>query len=185
MTAPIATDIETLADRCGSLAWMCDALFGLEGRWAALLETDAAVVHLATHSRHLGEHADRLRAMLPDSPALRAHERLVPPPGWVDAIDLAEAITTDHDGRLGDAVRLGVLYRGLVPRLAGSVAVARSEASGPGASAVARVLRQLDDDVHGDLAGGSALLAATLGDEQAISAVAEAVSALDRVCMNG
>lgn len=171
-------DLEDLVPVIGGLAWVSRQLFELEGRWAATMTDAIAVVHLAEHSRHHGWHSELWRDALPDSPALAAGDHVVAPAGWEDAMGL-----TAHGGAIdtaGDAGRLAALYRGLVPRLAGALADLESDLTGPGDAAIRRVLGLVEADVDNDLRGGSARLAATLRDDDAIGSASSATLGLDQ-----
>ena len=103
-------DIEQLADACGGLAWISERLFALQGRLAAdapdappldarhnsprVAPLDARVrVLLARSSRRHGQHAQWWRAALPDSPALKAEDRINPPSSpWADLMDHLEEV---------------------------------------------------------------------------------------------
>ena len=171
-------DLENLVPVVGGLAWVSGRLFELEGRWAASMDEPAAVVHLAEHSRHHGWHAGLWRDALPDSPALAATDHVTAPARW----DAAIALTADGgllDGA-DDAGRLAALYRGLVPRLAGLLADLDHQLAGPGDRAIRRVLGLVTHDVDNDLRGGSAHLAATLRDDEAIGSASSATLGLDQ-----
>ena len=171
-------DLEDLVPALGGLSWISGRLFELEGRWAETMADPAAVLHLAEHSRHHGWHAQLWRDALPDSPALAAADHVVAPAGWAQALEL-----TASGGELdaaGDAARLAALYRGLVPRLAGLLHGLGSRLDGPGDTAIARTLGFVVADVGNDLRGGSARLAATLGDDEGIEKAASATLALDQ-----
>ena len=171
-------DLEDLVPVIGGLAWVSERLFELEGRWAASMSDPAAVVHLAEHSRHHGWHSGLWRDTLPDSPALAAADHVVAPPGWTDAF----ASTAEGTGidTAGDAGRLAALYRALVPRLAGLLSDLDTQLAGPGDTAVRRVLGLVTTDVDNDLRGGSAQLAATLRDDDAIGSASSATLGLDQ-----
>jgi hypothetical protein len=177
MTATAPLSLDGLADRLGSLVWISEALFGLQGRWAATMADDAAVEHLATASRHKGWHVELLADLLPDSPALHGPDRVVGPRGWATAVALGADAT-------GDPARLAILYRALVPRLAGEVARTRHAAIGPGDSAIARALAFVAADLADDLAVGSALLDLSLVDDAAVRIAHEAVVGLDLAFAN-
>ncbi len=167
-------DLEHLVPAIGGLAWIAGRLFELEGRWAEAMADPAAVLHLAEHSRHHGWHVELWQGTLPDSPALAAADHVRAPAGWAEAFDRAEA-TTDHD-----AARLACLYRVLVPRLAGLLGGLQAGLIGPGDAAIARTAGFVIADVDRDLRGGSARLAATLGDDEGIQMAASATLALDQ-----
>ena len=167
-------DLEDLVPVLGGLAWISGRLFELEGRWAETVTHPGAVMHLAEHSRHHGWHAGLWRDTLPDSPALAAADHVVAPAGWAEAFALADT-TADHD-----AARLAVLYRALVPRLAGLLHGLRPRLDGPGDPAIHRTLGFVIADVDTDLRGGSAHLATTLGDQDGIEMAASATLALDQ-----
>lgn len=177
MTAPAPISLDGLADRLGALAWISEALFGLQGRWAATMADDAAVEHLAIASRHKGWHVELLVDLLPDSAALHGPDRVVGPQGWTTALVLGADAT-------GDPARLAILYRALVPRLAGEVARARRAATGPGDAAIARSLRFVAADLADDLIAGSALLDRALADDAAVRVAHEAVVGLDLAFAN-
>ncbi len=177
MTDTAPTSLDVLADRLGALAWISDALFVLQGRWAETMADDRTVEHLATASRHKGWHVELLVDLLPDSPALRGADRIVAPSGWEVAVLLgADAV--------GDPARLAVLYRALVPRVVGQVARTRTCASGPGDATIARMLGFVATDLVNDLVTGSALLDAALVDEAAVRVAHEAVVGLDLAFAN-
>ena len=177
MTATAPIPLDGLADRVGALAWISEALFGLQGRWAATMADDAAAEHLAAASRHKGWHIELLVDLLPDSPALHGADRIVAPAGWAPALALASDAT-------GDPGRLAVLYRALVPRLAGEVARTLRPATGPGDAAIARALAFIAADLADDVVGGSALLDAALADEGAVRVAHEVVLGLDLAFAN-
>lgn len=170
-------DLENLVPMLGGLSWVSAQLFELEGRWAETMGDAAAVVHLAEHSRHHGWHAGLWRDAMPDSPALAAGDHVLAPAGWADAV--AAAAGPSIEGA-DDAARLAALYRGLVPRLAGALADLDRLLAGPGDAAIRRVLGHVLVDVDTDLRGGSALLAATLRDDDAIGSASSATLALDQ-----
>lgn len=177
MTATAPISLDGLADRLGALAWISEALFGLQGRWAASMTDDAAAEHLATASRHKGWHVELFVDLLPDSPALHGPDRIVGPPGWTAALVVgADAVD--------DPARLAVLYRALVPRLAGEVSRTRSAATGPGDTAIARALGFVAADLADDLVAGSALLDLALADDGAVRVAHEAVVGLDLAFAN-
>lgn len=171
-------DLTDLVPVIGGLAWVSSQLFELEGRWAASMSEPTAVVHLAEHSRHHGWHAQLWRETLPDSPALAALDHVVAPAGWSAAVALtAEGGPIDTGG---DAGRLAALYRGLVPRVAAMVDDLQRRLGGPGDAAIRRTIGLVVSDVDNDLRGGSARLAATLRDDEAIGSASSAIFALDQ-----
>ena len=171
------SDLEQLVPVLGGLSWVSARLFELEGRWAESMGETAAVVHLAEHSRHHGWHAGLWRDAMPDSPALASADHVIAPPGWADAVAATATPAIDVGG---DAARLAALYRGLVPRLAGALSDLDADLAGPGDAAIRRVLGHVVADVDTDLRGGSALLAATLRDDDAIGSASSTTLALDQ-----
>jgi hypothetical protein len=168
--------VSDLADHCGHLAWVADALFVLEGRWAGSMESPSAVEHLATHSRLHGWHASLWHDLLPDSPALDAKARRVAPPGWESAVGKAAELGDDSD----DGTRLALLYRGLVAREAAMVGDLGRATTGPGDAAAARVVRLVSADLQSDMVGGIGLLVTALGDEASVRRAGDALKALDQ-----
>jgi hypothetical protein len=177
MTATAPIPLDGLADRLGTLAWISEALFGLQGRWAATMADAAAAQHLATASRHKGWHVELIVDLLPDSPALHGADRVVAPAGWAAALLLGADAT-------GDPARLAVLYRALVPRFAGAIAGTQRAAIGPGDTAIARALAFVAADLADDLVAGSALLDVALADDVAVRIAHEAVVGLDLAFAN-
>jgi hypothetical protein len=180
-TSGTGIGVETLADACGELAWVADALFALEGRWSARMESARAVEHLAVHSRLHGWHATLWEGLLPDSASLRGAERVRAPAGWDAALAVVGALGEDAD----DATRLALLYRGLVARVAGTVEGLSARVGGPSGAAVARIIEFVTADHRRDLVGGLLLLSDALRDEATIDAVARAVKVLDQSFLNG
>lgn len=178
MTADTPVTLDVVADRLGALAWVSEALFGLQGRWAPTMADDGAAAHLATASRRKGWHVELLVDLLPDSPALHGSDRVAAPPGWTIALSHCADVT-------GDPARLGVLYRALVPRLAAAVSRTQRAATGPGDGAIARALGFVAADLNDDLVGGAALLEAVLADDDAVRGAHDAVLPLDLAFANG
>lgn len=171
------TSLDELAPALGGLSWVSAELFALEGRWAAAMSADGAVVHLATHSRHYGWHASLWADALPDSVQLDSRRHIAPPhSGWAAALTLAERL--DGDDPSGDARRLAFLYRGVVPRAASLLESLSGRLGGPADAAVARVLGHVRPDVVDDLVGGCALLESALrtaGSEEFANSVTTAL----------
>ncbi len=175
------SSLDAASRRLGGLAWVSGELFAIEGRWAATMSDPAAVEHLATHSRHHGWHRTLWIDALPDSPALGATGHIGPPdPGWEAAVACLDEAHADPDAELDDAHRLAALYRGLVPRLLGLLADFGATLGGPGDGAIERVVGLAAQDVAADLHGGQRLLAATLGDLEAIEQAAATTKMLDQ-----
>lgn len=168
------SDLERLSERIGLLSWIAGELFALEGEWAASMQSAAAVEHLAEHSRHHGWHATLWRDALPDSAVLDARRHVAASAGWAAATNAARATVP------GDPARLGVLYRGLVPRLVAELTALGGDLTGPAHAALRRTHGLVMPDVIADLSGGVTLLAATLGDQPAIESANRAVLALDQ-----
>ena len=171
-------DLEDLVPVLGGLAWVSGQVFELEGRWAESMSEAAAVAHLGEHSRHHGWHAGLWRDALPDSPTLTAADHVIPPPGWSAAMALTAAGGPIDTG--GEAARLAALYRAVVPRLSAMLEALDRRLAGPGDAAIRRVLGLVVRDVDNDLRGGSACLAATLRDEDAIGSASSATLGLDQ-----
>lgn len=144
-------NIDTAADECGALAWIATELFLLEGHWAPEVADDTFAAHLAEASRHHGWHADLWRGCLPDSAALDATARVVPPEGWGGAIAAARAMTSD-------AARATALARGLLPRLLVRLHRLHQQSAGPGDRTVRRVAGIVMADVQADWIGTQAAL---------------------------
>lgn len=175
-------DVVGLATACGQLAWVADALFEVEGRWAAAMSEAAAVEHLATHSRFHGWHGDLWRALRPDSPALAEVGPVAAPSGWAEAIAAVDALVASAGSEEADldAPRLAVLYRGLVVRAFVLVDDLGRRSVGPGGGAVARVVDLVRTDHRRDLEGGQRLLMRALGDPSTVDRVAQVTKALDQ-----
>ncbi len=171
-----STGVVALARLLGGLTWVAERLFVTEGQWADHLGADAAVVHLATHSRHHGWHAGLWRDALPDSPALDALSQVQSPAkGWSRAFDAAEALAPAPDAAL-----LAALYRNLVPRYLVLVDDIIDSYNGPGDAHVARATRLVRADVVDDLVGGIACLHAAIADRDDIETAASTTQMLDQ-----
>jgi hypothetical protein len=84
MTTPLTLDEST--DRLAGNVAIDEALFAVVGSWSADEPDPGMRVVFATVSRLFGEHSQEARAVLPDSPALRAAERVVVPDDWADRL---------------------------------------------------------------------------------------------------
>ena len=165
-----------LARLLGGLTWVAERLFVTEGQWADHLGDDAAVIHLATHSRHHGWHAGLWRDALPDSPALAAPSQVQPPSeGWSRAFDAADALAPASDAAL-----LAALYRNLVPRYLVLVDDITGASHGPGDAHIARTRGLVRADVVDDLVGGLGRLEAAIADRDDIETAAATTQMLDQ-----
>jgi hypothetical protein len=136
--------IEELADRCGALAWIANELFLLEGQLAPTVANPAFAAHLAEASRHYGWHAEQWRQQLPDSPALAAADRIVPPAGWVERIEKVRAATTERR-------RATILATQVLPQLHGLITSLELDLDGPGDRSALRLAGIVRADVMADL----------------------------------
>lgn len=163
-----------LTHRLGGLAWVSRKLFAIEGQRAGGA-TNHGAVHLSTHSRHHGWHAQLLAEAMPDSPALESAAHIVAPAaGWFAAVEFMDKL--DDDDTV--AVLVG-LYRHLVPRALSGTTRLLADLTDPGDAAMRRSLEFVLADQQTDLAGGVGLLTDALGTVESCSRAAEVGSALD------
>ena len=105
--------IEDLTDALGRYVWLQRHLAESLGFWGVDEDDAAVAVYLHEAARRFGAHSEGWEALLADSPALRAAERVrAPSPGWEEVF---RGVST------GTSNRLVVLLHVVLPRLRASL----------------------------------------------------------------
>ncbi|MCY3663149.1 MAG: hypothetical protein OXH28_10080 [bacterium] len=142
--------IEDLTGAVGRYVWLQRHLAESLRLWSAG-EADAAVaVYLHRTARRFAEHATGWEALLADSPALEAVERIrAPSPGWEELFRGAATGTSD---------RLVVLLHVVLPRMRASLDRFATQLGDVAEAAEARFCAVVAGDLEGIEARGLALL---------------------------
>lgn len=155
------------------LHWASSALFELFVGWAGEVEPEHGEVAawLSSTGRHLGEQAESLRALMPDSVLLSELTALGAPSA--ESESALEAVRVLQ----GSVVRLAVAQRVLLARLSESCESLLQPADPLADAPLVRAVGFLLLDLRNDRAAGELLLGALRGsgsDEQIDAATAEA-----------
>ena len=105
--------IEDLSDALGRYVWLWRHLGESLRLWSRDEDDGALAVYLHEVARRFGDHSDGWEALLADSPALGAAERVrAPSPGWEELFRGASTGTSD---------RLVILLHVVLPRMRSSL----------------------------------------------------------------
>ncbi len=163
--------IEDLNDALGRYVWLQRHLGESLGFWCTDEDDAAVAVYLYEVARRFDEHSVGWEALLADSPALRAAERVRPPsPGWDE---LFRGVATGTSDRL--VILLHVVLpkmRASLERFAAGLGDTAEVAEGRFCAIVAEDLRAIEERGHSLLderaqAPSQRRMAATLGQRLA------------------
>lgn len=142
--------IEELTDAVGRYVWLQRRLAESLRVWGAGEEDAAVAVYLHRTARRFAEHRAGWEALLADSPALGAAERIrAPSPGWEELFRGAATGTSD---------RLIVLLHVVLPRMRASLDRFAARLGDVAEAAEARFCAVVAADLQGTEARGRALL---------------------------
>ena len=134
--------IEDLTDAVGRYVWLHRHLAESLRLWGADEEDGAVAVYLHRTARRLAEHGAGWEALLADSPALGAAERVrAPSPGWEELFRGAATGTSD---------RLVVLLAVVLPRMRASLERFAAQLGDVAEAAEGRLLRHRGRGSSGD-----------------------------------
>ena len=142
--------IEDLTDAVGRYVWLQRHLAESLRLWGVGEEDGAVAVYLHRTARRFAEHGTGWEALLADSPALGAAERVnAPSPGWEDLFRGAATGTSD---------RLVVLLHVVLPRMRASLERFAAQLGDVAEAAEGRFCAIVAEDLQGIEARGLTLL---------------------------
>ncbi len=142
--------IHELTDALGRYVWLARCLAAALDDWDVDEEDAAVVVYLHTLARRCEDHGACWEALLADSPALGAAERVRPPsPGWEDVFRAESAGTSE---------RLVALLHVVLPRLLASLEDFAGRLGPVAEAPEQRVCAAITDDLRALLARGGLVL---------------------------
>lgn len=142
--------IEDLTDAVGRYLWLQRHLAESLRLWGVDEEDGAVAVYLHQAARRFAEHGSGWEALLADSPALRAAERVrAPSPGWEELFRGTATGTSD---------RLVVLLHVVLPRMRASLERFATQLGDVAEAAEGRFCAIVAEDLQGIEARGLALL---------------------------